>query len=158
MKLLAGIAVAQYALFSISTYKMAKYLCMRFPLLSFVPIVNLIYFCFVSDTVSVEAKSSGYSYSGLFMIAAIIVTTLGIILLKGFHYDITLIMGRILLFVGIAEAFITLSFSFMSVLVETMRFPALCILASFVVTPPVFMLIASFKLPSVMEEVIELYY
>lgn len=158
MKLLMVVVVAQYTLFSVSTFKMAKYLCMHMPLLAFVPIVNLVYFCFVADTTTTEAKSSDWSYSGLLAISAVVVILLGILLLCCFHYDSTIILGRILVFAGMAEAFITLSFSFMSLLVETMRFPTLCILASFIVTPPVLMLIASFKLPSVMEEVIELYY
>ena len=151
MLAIAIIGIIAYGVTVVSVWRVATYLCLAKPWLTFVPIANIIYFCYVADDLSVEAKSCDSSYSStvctVALAGAMIAMTVNII-----H---TNTVTSIALLICAIALFITLSYA--CYIVEGLDHASLVLLASFVVPFPVFLLWASFGIPEKVEEVLELY-
>lgn len=153
MLAIAIIGVIAYVVTVVSVWRVATYLCLSKPWLTFVPIANIIYFCYVADDLSVEAKSCENSYSStvctIALAGTMIVMTINIIC--------TNTVTSIALLICAIALFITLSYAYACYIVEGLDHASLVLLASLVIPFPVFLLWASFGIPDKVEEVLELY-
>lgn len=153
MLAIAIIGVIAYVVTVISVWRVATYLCLAKPWLTFVPIANIIYFCYVADDLSVEAKSCESSYSStvctIALAGTVITMTINII-----HINV---VTSIALLIFTIALLITLSYAYACYIVEGLEHASLVLLASLVIPFPVFLLWASFGIPEKVEEVLELY-
>lgn len=153
-----AICAILYVVSLVSVWRISAYLCLRFKWLLLIPGVNILYFCYMADRLTVEAYTSKHSFNALTAIVSIVLMVVGFVVSKYIPYDYTIIGGRVLFLSALSALCITVAFSYSCVLAESMSKPVLCLLASIIVPFPVFLLIASFKIPENIEEVIELYY
>lgn len=153
MLAIAIIGIIAYVVTVVSVWRVATYLCLAKPWLIFVPIANIIYFCYVADDLSVEAKSCDSSYSSTVCTVALAGTMIAMAINIIHANTVT----SIALLICAIALFITLSYAYACYIVEGLDHASLVLLASFVVPIPVFLLWASFGIPEKVEEVLELY-
>ena len=149
--------VSLYLIFSVAVYRTANYLCLAFPLLAFIPVVNILYFLYTTDDLVLEAHDSKYRIYATGGIAAYAFLLMGFVL--RFHTLLAwrVITGNTLLIIGMAMLFIFCFTAYASFLFVGLRKPVICLVASVLVPAPVFMLLASFNIPAELEEVVDLY-
>lgn len=142
---------------SLAVWRIAHYLCLHVQLLAFIPIVNLVYLCYVYDRVSVESYDCEYSVASVVAGVAGVVVLVSLLVLHIFHYDVTIIVGRILFLTGICVLFVTISMAYVVLIWDSFRYPILWVFLSVLFTPCVILLIASFKIHTYVEEGVALY-
>jgi hypothetical protein len=135
-----------YAITCFAVWRVAHYLCLPFQFAMLLPLVNIVYMCYVADKLTVEAHTSKSSYSG---VACAIELTLALIFF--------LTKTNVAFLVSSASLFITLAYAYACFIVDGFEHSGIALLATFFVTPPILMLIASFNIPHRVEEVVELY-
>lgn len=153
MLVIAIIGIIAYVVTVVSVWRVATYLCLSKPWLTFVPIANIIYFCYVADDLSIEAKSCESSYSSTVCAIALA----GTMIAMAINITHTNTVTSIALLICAIALFITLSYAYACYIVEGLDHASLVLLASLVVPFPVFLLWASFGIPEKVEEVLELY-
>ena len=142
---------------NIALYRIARYLCLKCQILAFVPLLNLVYFSYASDSLVVETHDAEYSYLRYIVLAFMLVALVGFCLLQMEPYDITVISGRILLLSGCIFTLLTLCAGYVNILIAGFTHPILVALISLVIPFPVFLFIASFTMKSYVEESLQLY-
>ena len=153
MLAIAVIGVIAYAVTVVSVWRVATYLCLAKPWLTFIPIANIIYFCYVADDLSVEAKSCKSSYSSVICAVSLAVVAVTLTINAMNRNTVT----SVVLLIGVIVLFITLSYAYACYIIEGLEHATLILLASLVIPFPVFLLWASFEIPEKVEEVLELY-
>ena len=146
-----------YSLSCVSLYRIARYLCLKYQILSFIPIFNLVYFSYVSDSLVTETHDAEHSYLRYITLACMLVGVVGFCLLQMEPYDITIISGRILLLSGGVFTTLTLCAGYINILVAGFAYPIVTALLSLIIPFPIFLFIASFTIKPYVEESLILY-
>lgn len=141
----------------VALYRIARYLCLRYQILAFVPLLNLVYFGYASDSLVIETHDAEHSYLKYITLAFMLVALVGFCLLQMEPYDVTIISGRILLLSGCVFTLLTLCAGYINILVAGFTHPILVALISLVIPFPVFLFIASFTIKPYVEESLQLY-
>lgn len=157
IKLALIVAFLLYVLSCTSLFRISKYLCLSYSLLSFIPLVNLVYFSYTSDKLIVESHDAEHSYLRYISVGFILVGIIGFVLLQLEPYDVTIISGRIMLLSGCVFTMLTLCAGYIDILMAGYNHPMLVALLSLVIPFPIFLFIASFTIKSYVEESLELY-
>ena len=155
--LLAIIFATLYVAFTLANWRIAKFFCMKSKWLLLLPVVNVIYFSRMSDTVAVESHDTSVSYSCQLMCVLIpmMFISYGMTMFK--QYEYIMLAGRIGVILSAIFCVLVFFWSYMLILSNSFEYPTLVCLASLIIPFPIFLLIASFTVQEKMQEVIEIY-
>lgn len=142
---------------SFAVWRVAKFLCMPVAFLAWIPLVGFVYFMFVVDKLVIEAKSMKRSVFTIGVLVACLMCMVGVALNFLTVGAVPVITGRVLVLLGMCVFFIDTVMAYFMFLDEGLNCSMLCVFTSMIITPPIYMFIASLYIPGNLEEVIELY-
>lgn len=144
-------------LYIVAMWRIATFMCVRCKWLIIIPIAQWVYFAYVADKISVETHEK-FRHLRFVVVGLVILISVGISMLKFFHYDITEILGRIFIATGGVFLILSLVYGYVTILLNsTERAIVLCLL-SLIIPFPIILMYASFLFPEYMEETLELYW
>lgn len=147
-----------YVLFIVACWRIATYFCVGKQWLLLLPVINLVYYAYMSDVVAVEAHDSKSSHCRWGMCALLGLIGVSVVLRGMYQYEILALAGDIILILGVIFTFLVFSWCYMIILVNSFDFPGMVCLASLIIPFPVWLFIASFTIKGKTEEVVELYW
>lgn len=144
------VIVGLYCVYGIALYRMGRYMCLHMPVLSFVPIINLLYMCYISDNIMWTLHEQRLNVTRF---VAPITLLIGVI---AWFIDAG-VVTNIIWQISAVTFMLTLSWAYVSMLAILYEHSVLVWILSLLCLAPIVTLVCSFKLPKVAEEVAELY-
>lgn len=144
------VLVGLYCIYGIALFRMGRYMCLHVPALAFVPIVNLLYMCYISDNMMLMLHEQRINVTRFVAPAVLIIGVLAWITNAG-------VVTNIIWQVAAVTFVLTLSWAYVSILVTLYEHSLLVWTLSLLCLAPIVTLACSFRLPKVAEEVAELY-
>lgn len=146
-----------YALWSVSLYRIANYGCLKRAWVSFIPVMNLLYFCWVADVFAEYMHEESPRITRWIFAGVAVLFVVSMVVHMLVPYETASMVSSILLQISAVTLVLILSWNYVLFVGMTFEHMLLVSALSIFCLQPIVMLLVSLRLPSKAEEVAEIF-
>ena len=146
-----------YALWSVSLYRIANYGCLKGAWLSLIPVMNLLFFCWVADVFAEYMHEESPRITRWLFASVSVLFVVSMVIHMMVPYETALMVSSILLQISAVTLVLILSWNYVLFIGMTFEHMLLVSALSIFCLQPIVMFLVSLRLPSKAEEVAEIF-